>query len=329
MADKFKGKKVLVTGGAGFIGGHLVKRLLNEGAKVSVLVQYKEKVSNVRLSLVWDELEIIEADIRNPDSLGDVKKLAPQIIFHLAAFNHVGRSFTNVQECFDVNAKGTANLLDAYEGYERFVYTSTSEVYGLQKSVPFVETMQPAPQSPYSITKYAGELYALMKQREKKLPIAVLRPFNVFGPYQSPSAVIPDIILKALKGERIKATKGEQTREFNFVENTVDGFLLASQKEEAIGQVINIGGGKPFEVSIADLVEKIAEYSSSKSEIGIGDLPYRQNEIWRMYSDSSKAKRLLGWEPKVSFDEGLKTTVNWFKEYFEEFEKKNSKLNLL
>ncbi|MCX6804173.1 MAG: GDP-mannose 4,6-dehydratase, partial [Candidatus Diapherotrites archaeon] len=299
------------------------------GAQVSVLVQYKEKVSNVRLSFEWDELEVIEADIRNPDSLAAVKKLAPEIIFHLAAFNHVGRSFTNVQECFDVNAKGTANLLEAYNDYERFVYTSTSEVYGLQESTPFVETMIPRPQSPYSVTKYCGELYALMKQREKNLSISVIRPFNVFGMYQSPSAVIPDLIIKALKGERISTTKGEQTREFNFVENTVDGFMLAAQKKEAIGQVINIGGGKDFEISIADLVKKVARYSNSKSELGIGDIPYRPNEIWRMYSDSSKAKKLLGWEPKISFDEGLKRTIEWFRAYFDEFEKKNSPLNRL
>jgi len=322
-----KGKKVLVTGGAGFIGGHLVKRLIKEGADVSVFVQYKEKVNNVRLSPVWDELNVVEADIRNLDSLNVLKKLAPQIIFHLAAFNHVGRSFSNVQECFDVNAKGTANLLDAYDGYERFVYTSTSEVYGLQDGVPFTESMTPHPQSPYSVTKYAGELYSLMKQRQNNLPIAVVRPFNVFGPYQSPSAVIPDLIIKALKGEKIVSTKGEQTREFNFVENTVDGFLLAAEKKEAIGEVINLGGGE--EISIADLVRRIAEYSNSKSELGIGELPYRPNEIWRMYADSKKAKKLLGWEPKVSFNEGLKRTIAWFLDYNEEFEKKNSKLNSL
>ncbi|MFA6269266.1 MAG: GDP-mannose 4,6-dehydratase [archaeon] len=327
MASFFKGKKVLVTGGAGFIGGHLVKRLLNEGAEVSSLVQYKEKINNVRLSAVWEKVNVIEADIRNSDSLIAVKKLVPQIIFHLAAFNHVGRSFTNVQECFDVNAKGTANLLDVYDDYERFVYTSTSEVYGLQTGVPFVESMTPNPSSPYSVTKYSGELYAKMKQRMNNLPIAVIRPFNVFGPYQSPSAVIPDLIIKALKGERISTTKGEQTREFNFVENTIDGFLLAAEKKEAIGEVINIGAGE--EISIADLVKKIAKYSNSKSELGIGDIEYRPNEIWRMYADSSKAKKLLGWTPKVSFDEGLKKTIEWFKDYADEFEKKNSKLNSL
>jgi len=326
---QFSKKKVLVTGGAGFIGSHLIKRLLNEKADVSVLVQYKEKINNVRLSPVWDSLNVIEADIRNLDSLGAVKQLAPEYVFHLAAFNHVGRSFNNVQECFDINAKGTANLLSAYDGYKRFVYTSTSEVYGLQEKVPFVETMQPQPQSPYSVTKYAGELYALMLQRANKLPIAVVRPFNVFGPYQSPSAILSEIIIKALKGERISITKGEQTREFNFVENTVDGFLLAAQKEEAIGQSINIGGGKSCEVSIAELVKKVAKYSGSSSELGIGDLPYRPNEIWRMYSDSSKAAKLIGWEPKVSFEEGLKRTIAWFKSYCNEFEGKDSPLNKL
>jgi UDP-glucose 4-epimerase len=325
----WNGKKVLVTGGSGFIGSHLVKRLVDDGADVTVLVRYQEKLDNIRSSPVWEKISLLESDVRNSDISKKLNELAPQVIFHLAAFNHVGRSFSNVQECFDVNAWATANLLEAYDGYERFVYTSTSEIYGLQDKVPFVETMIPQPQSPYSVTKYTGELYALMKQRQKNLPISVIRPFNVFGPYQSPSAVIPDLIVKALKGERIATTKGEQTREFNFVENTVDGFLAVATKEEAIGQAINIGGGESCEVSIADLVKKIAEYSGSTSELGIGDIEYRPNEIWRMYSDSSKAKELLGWEPKVSFDDGLKKTIKWFRGYYEEFEKKNEGINKL
>lgn len=329
MANFFKGKNVLVTGGAGFIGSHLTKRLLNEGAKVSVLVQYQEKVVNIRLSPVWEKLNIIEGDIRNFDSMQQIKKLAPEIIFHLAAFNHVGRSFSHVQECFDVDAKGTANLLESCEGYERFVYTSTSEVYGLQETQPFIETACPNPSSPYSVTKYAGELYVRMKQRVKNDPIVVLRPFNVFGPYQSPSAVIPELILKAFKNERISTTKGEQTREFNFVDDTIEGFILAAQKEEAVGKVINVGSGKSHEVSIADLAKKIVKFSGSKSALGIGDLPYRPNEIWRMYSDSSKAKKILGWEPKVSFDDGLKRTIDWFRKYYGVFEDKGSALNQL
>ncbi len=320
----WEGKKVLVTGGSGFIGSHLVKKLVNEGADVTVLVRYQERLDNIRVSPIWEKINLMETDIRNSDISKKLNELAPEIIFHLAAFNHVGRSFSNVQECFDVNAWATANLLESYDGYERFVYTSTSEVYGLQDKVPFVETMIPQPQSPYSVTKYAGELYALMKQRQTNLPIAVIRPFNVFGPYQSPSAVIPDLIVKALKGERISTTKGKQTREFNFVENTVDGFLLMAEKKEAIGQVINIGGGESCEVSIADLVKKIAKYSESKSELGIGDIEYRPNEIWRMYSNSEKAKKLLGWEPKISFDEGLKKTIAWFKEYNKEFEEEDA-----
>ncbi|MBT4191921.1 MAG: NAD-dependent epimerase/dehydratase family protein [Candidatus Diapherotrites archaeon] len=325
----YKGKKVLVTGGSGFIGSHLVRRLVSEGADVSIMVRYQEKIDNVRMSGIWDKLNLIEADVRNLDTMQAVKDLAPQVIFHLAAFNHVGRSFSCVQECFDVNARGTANLLDAYDGYEKFVYTSTSEIYGLQDSVPFVETMMPAPQSPYSVTKYTGELYALMKQRQKDLPIAVIRPFNVFGPYQTPSAVIMNFIRMALNGERLSTDKGEQTREFNFIDNTVDGFLLVGEKDEAIGKYINVGGGEDFEISIADLARKVVEFSGSKSELGIGDKPYRENEIWRMYSDSSKAKELLGWEPKISFDDGLKKTIDWFRKYREEFENKDKHLSNL
>ena len=189
----------------------------------------------------------------------------------------------------------------------------------MQEKTPFIETMTPHPQSPYSVTKYAGELYALMKQRQKNLPIAVIRPFNAFGPYQTPSAVIPDLITKALNGERISTTKGEQSREFNYVENLVDGFLLMGEKKQAIGEVINVGGGESCDIKICDLVKKIAKYSASKSELGIGDIQYRENEIWRMYSDSTKAKKLLGWEPEINFEEGLKDLFEWTEKNYKSF----------
>src|SRR3989338_6704694 len=158
-----KNKKVLVTGGAGFIGSSLVRRLVEEKADVSVLVRYNSKIDNVRLSPLWEKLDIIEGDIRNTDSLKQLEKKGFDVVFHLAAYNHVGHSFTHVSECFDVNAKGTANLLDAFQGDCRFIYTSTSEIYSLQETVPFNEEMNPRPISPYSISKYAGELYCRMK----------------------------------------------------------------------------------------------------------------------------------------------------------------------
>lgn len=308
-----RGTNVLVTGGSGFIGSHLVSRLLAEGAAVAVLVRYANVIKNIRLRENWAQLHVIEADLRNRGALASIRTFAPEIVFHLAAYNHVGQSFCQVEECFDVNAKGTANLLDLCGEMRKFIYVASSEVYGLQQSVPFIETMQPNPMSPYAITKYAGELYCHMKQRIGGHPdIVLLRPFNAFGPSQSTKAVIPELILKGLRGEPIRTTPGEQTREFNFIANIVDGMLLAAAHQGSVEGPINLAGGE--EVEIRALVQRIYELTGRKSCMEIGALPYRPNEIWRMYGDSSRARQLLGWRPGISFDAGLEETVAWYRD---------------
>lgn len=309
-----QGKRVVVTGGSGFIGSHLVRRLLELGAQVAVTVRYGNVIKNERLREVWTRLQVIEADLRNRGALEAVAQYEPHHVFHLAAYNHVGESFRQVEECFDVNAKGTANLLDVCPGSECFVYLSTSEVYGHQAGVPFVETMSPEPISPYAITKYAGELYCRMKQRIKGSGrIVVLRPFNAYGPYQSSKAIIPELIVNCLKGRPIRTTKGEQTREFNYVENLVDGMVAAAEHPGRIEGPLNLASGE--EVAIRDLVLKIAELTQTKSPLEIGALEYRPTEIWRMYADSSRAREVLGWTPKVSLEEGLRRTVEWYRQY--------------
>jgi len=227
-------KKILVTGGGGFIPSHVVRRLVKRGHDVSVLVKYNSLIDNIRLVDVWDNINVIEADLRNLDALQQINSLKPEIIIHMAAYNHVGDSFINSNEALISNGVGTANLLNSYDDYELFLYTSTSEVYGYQTSVPFVETMNPAPISPYSIGKYAGELYARMLATEQNKPIAILRPFNTFGPYQSPRAIIGELIIKCIKNEIIETTIGDQTREFNYVDNIVDAYMLAIEKKENV-----------------------------------------------------------------------------------------------
>lgn len=314
-----RGKRVLVTGGSGFIGSHLVHRLLADDSEVAVTVRYGNVMKNERLRDCWDDIHVVEADLRNRGALAfGVSEFKPEVVFHLAAYNHVGQSFVQVEECFDVNAKGTANLLDTCGGVEKFVYMSTSEVYGHQAGVPFRETMCPEPISPYAITKYAGELYCRMKQRigGGGPSIILLRPFNTFGPYQSAKAVIPELIINCLRGEPIQTTGGEQTREFNYVENIVDGLVTAAAHEGKIDDMMNLASGE--EVSIRDLVGKIAKLTDSGSKIEIGALPYRPTEIWRMFADYSRARTVLGWQPKINLDEGLKRTVEWFREYYRE-----------
>jgi dTDP-glucose 4,6-dehydratase len=227
----------------------------------------------------------------------------------------VGQSFVQVEECFDVNAKGTANLLDMCSGTEKFIYMSTSEVYGHQTEVPFVETMCPEPISPYAITKYAGELYCHMKQRiGGQTSVVMLRPFNTFGPYQSAKAVIPELIVNCLRGETIHTTLGEQTREFNYVDNIIDGLVSAASHPGRVEGVMNLAGGE--EIAIRDLVNKIAELTNTRSKIEIGALPYRPTEIWRMFADSSRARETIGWQPRVRLEDGLVKTIAWFREYY-------------
>ena len=320
----FKNKRVLVTGASGFFASRLTNRLFESGAEVSITTKYNSIIDNVRLARIWDNIHVIEADLRNPDSLVQIKKLKPQIIFHFAAYNHVGDSFTHVLESLNSNAVGSACLMESYKDYERFIYIATSEVYGFQKNVPFTETMIPFPTSPYSIGKYTGELYARMHHHVYGLPITVLRPFNVFGPYQSPRAIIAELIIKCLRGETIKTTEGTQTRDFNYVENLVDGVLAATMSKELIGQVTNIGSG--VEIQIRDLVKKIHALTESKSKLEIGALPNRPTEIWRMQADHEKATHVLGWTPKIGLDEGLKLTVDWYKKFLSVYSDPSSPL---
>jgi UDP-glucose 4-epimerase len=314
-----KAKKILVTGGSGFIGSHLVKRLVSLGADVTVTVKYKSIIDNVRLCPIWDDINVVECDLRNVDAILGLKKISPKFdfIFHLAAYNHVGDSFIQVNESLQSNLVATSNLMEHGPDFGRFIYTATSEVYGFQESVPFIETSFPFPISPYAVGKYAGELYARFKRHQTHQEIICLRPFNTFGPYQSERAVIPELIIKCLRGLPIETTQGRQTREFNFVANIVDGFLAAAAVDKIPEGPINIGAGE--EISIRDLVKSIHELSESKSELRIGALEDRPTEIWRMRAANDRAREVLNWKPAVPFQEGLKQTIAWFREFLSAF----------
>jgi nucleoside-diphosphate-sugar epimerase len=286
-------------------------------ANVSVVVKYRSIIDNVRLASVWSEIEPLEADLRNIDSLRQFRKRKYDCVFHLAAYNHVGDSFLQVNEALMSNTVATANLLENGPRFGRFIYTSSSEVYGLQESVPFRETNIPCPVSPYAVGKYAGEVYARMKRIETGSPIICIRPFNVFGPYQSDRAIIPELIIKCLKGVPIETTRGAQTREFNYVDNIIDAFMIAATMKKAPEKVINVGAQE--EISVADLARSVHAMTGSVSELKIGALPYRPTEIWRMRSDSQRAKKTLGWKPAVPFKEGLRRTIEWYRKYLSAF----------
>lgn len=301
--------KCLVTGGSGFIASHLVRQLLKRGHDVAITARYANLVKCVRLEDEWDAVAVFEADVRNRGALKLAAKWNPAVVYHLAAYNHVGQSFDNVEECFQVNALGSANVLDVFEG-AHIVYMSTSEVYGHQIDVPWEESMTPRPQSPYAITKYAGELYALMKQK-LGMPVQVVRAFNTFGPGQSTKAVIPDLVLRCLSGKPVETSPGEQTREFNFVGNIIGGLMLAGERDIVVGPV-NLASGD--EIKIKRLAEIIHELTKSKSELRIGALPYRPNEIMRMSGSYQKASHVWGYRPVVDVEIGMKATVKWYME---------------
>ena len=309
----FKNKKILVTGGAGFIGSHLTKKLVEANAKVSVVVKYNSIIECPRLLSIWHKVRIIEADLRNIDSIIAIKKLKFDYIFHLAAYNHVGDSFTHVNETLNSNLFSTTNLLGHGPSFKKFVHIGSSEIYGLQKRIPFNVDEMPSPMSPYALSKYSSELYARLKCRQNKPNLICVRPFNTFGPYQSEKAIIPEIIIKCLLGKEVKTTLGEQTREFNYVDDIVNGIMLVCQKVKHLDKPINLGNNNP--IKIKNLVKKIHKLTKSRSELKIGSIKYRPNEIWKMQAENKFITKNLGWTPLVPINEGLKKSIEWYRNF--------------
>jgi UDP-glucose 4-epimerase len=316
-----KNKKILVTGGAGFIGSHLVKRLINEGAKVSVIVKYNSIIDCPRLVQVWDKINVIEADLRNIDSVNEMRKISFDLVFHLAAYNHVGDSFKHVLENVNSNFISTINLLNNGPKIKKLIHMGTSEIYGIQTKLPFNVKEMPNPMSPYAVTKYASELFSLLKSKSNNLNLICVRPFNTFGPFQSEKAIIPEMIIKCLQNKEIKTTGGKQTREFNYIENIIDGILFLNKKVKHTIEPINVGSNTP--ITIKNLVKKIHKYSKSDSKLRIGSLKYRPNEIWRMQANN-KFLSSKGWKPKINFDDGLKLTIAWYRKFHKSYLDKNS-----
>ena len=246
-----------------------------------------------------------------------VGRADPSVVFHLGAYTHVGKSWDRIDECIQTNIHGSVNLLQALarSNYRRFVYTSTSEVYG-DVPVPFREDAIVDPLSPYAVSKYAGERFCRMLHRGRGWPIVVVRPFNAYGPAQSPDRIVPEIIVKALRGERLAMTEGRQTREFNYVEDLVDGFVRAASVAGIEGEVFNIGGGE--EISMRDLAQTILEIMGDPIKAEFGALANRPTEIWSMRSDVTKATERLGLAPARPLRAGLERTIAWYRRELEQ-----------
>src|SRR3989441_1878403 len=308
MADLF-----LVTGGAGFIGSHLVERLLADGDRVRVLDNFS---SGTRRNLAFASprrrrLTILRGDVRN---LSTVIRAARgvSVIFHQAAMRSVPRSVKDPLGANANNVNGTLNVLEAARRCRvpRVVYASSSSVYGAQPDLPKREDQPPAPVSPYAASKAAGEQYAAVWTRLYGVETVGLRYFNVFGPRQDPkseyAAVIPRFILWGLRGRPLEIHgDGHQSRDFTYVDNVVEANLLAARARAGAGEAFNVGCGS--RVSLLDIVERLETILGRK--LDRKHTPPRSGDVPHTLADISKAKRLLGYEPLVDFDEGFRRTI--------------------
>lgn len=312
----WKGKKVLVTGGAGFIGSHLTERLVREGAAVRALDQYNSQGSRgwLDFSEVKETVEFVAGDVADPDIVRRAVS-GVEVVFHLAALIAIPYSYLAPSSYVRTNINGTLNILQAARelGIERVVHTSTSEVYGTARQVPIDESHPLQGQSPYSASKIGADKMAEAFHCSFGVPVTTVRPFNTFGPRQSARAVIPTIITQCLTGETVRLGSLDPTRDMNFVGNTVDGFLLAAQAPEAVGRTANLGSGR--EISIGDLAHLIARLVGRPIRIESEKVRVRpeKSEVDRLLADNSLARDLLGWTPQVGLEEGLERTIAWMK----------------
>jgi NAD dependent epimerase/dehydratase len=310
--------KVLVTGGAGFIGSHLSEQLLGLGCDVRVFVHYNSFNRwgwiDYLPKTLKDRIEIFTGDIRDPNGVREAMN-GCDVVFHLAALIGIPYSYHSPDTYVDTNVKGTLNILQAARqlGVARIIHTSTSEIYGTAQFVPITEEHPVNPQSPYAATKASADFLALTFFRSFKTPVTVVRPFNTYGPRQSARAIIPTIITQLLSGDgKVKLGSVLPTRDLNYVQDTARGFIRAAESEAALGEVVNLGSN--FEISVGDLARKIASIMKKDIRIETSDERIRpeNSEVERLWAENRKAKELLGWEPQFNLDKGLAETVEWF-----------------
>ena len=311
--------KVLATGADGFIGSHLVEKLLNSGYSVKAFVHYNSFNSWGWLDTLpkhmLKEIEIFSGDIRDQNGVREALKNVDDV-YHLAALIAIPFSYYSPDSYVDTNIKGTLNVLQAAKelNTKRIIITSTSEVYGSAKFVPITEEHPCQAQSPYSATKIAADKLAESFYRSFSLPITIVRPFNTYGPRQSARAIIPTIItqLFSQKGQ-IKLGSLSATRDFNYVKDTADGFVEIAKSDKTVGEVVNIASER--EISIKNLAAELIKQLNPKAKIICETERIRpeKSEVSRLLGSNEKIKRLTEWVPKFTFEEGIKETIEWFK----------------
>ncbi len=323
MGD-FSGKKVLITGGGGFIGSHLVEALLREGAEVKAFVRYNSRGDPGLLRLLDRELlsqvKIEPGDLQDEDAVRKAVR-GSQLVFHLGALISIPYSYHHPVETAKTNLLGTLNVLSACREYavERLVHTSSSEVYGTARIIPINEQHPLQGQSPYSASKIGADKLVESFFDSYNLPFVTVRPFNTYGPRQSARGVIPTIITQALVKEEIRLGNTNSSRDFTYVDDTVSGFLRAAATSEAIGGTFNLGTGT--EIRIGELADLVLRLVGRNVPILLDERRLRPeaSEVQRLISDNSVAKSVLGWAPQIPFEEGLRRTINWISENLERY----------
>lgn len=316
---ELKGKKVFVTGAAGFIGSHLVETLVKEGAQVTALVHYNSRNSYQNLELtdpkILREIKIVFGDVTDlPFLLKETRVM--DVVFHLAALIAIPYSYIAPQSYVATNIGGTLNILESgrTNSIKKIIVTSTSETYGTAKYVPIDESHPLQGQSPYSATKIAADKLAESYYLSFNLPVVTIRPFNTYGPRQSARAVIPSIITQALQKKVIKLGSLTPVRDFNFVKDTANGLVMAAKAEKGLGEVINLGTGKGF--SIGEVKDLIAEILGQEIKVEEDTQRVRPvaSEVLRLICDNKKAWKVIGWKPKYDLREGLKETIDFISQ---------------
>jgi NAD dependent epimerase/dehydratase len=320
--DDWKGKRVLVTGAGGFIASHLVERLLHEGVRVRAFVRYnsRDEAGFLREVKAQEGLEIVAGDLRN---MGAVESAVEgmETVFHLGAVISIPYSYVNPVEVVESNVTGTLNVLMACRkwGVERVVHTSTSEVYGTARVVPIDESHPLQGQSPYSASKIGADKLAESFWDSYSLPVVTVRPFNTYGPRQSARAVIPTIVSQALLREVVHLGNLEARRDFTYVDDTVEGFMMAAITEGIEGVVVNLGTGE--DISVREVAETIIALTGRKVRIEVEEERMRpeRSEVMRLVSDNRLAREKIGWRPEVSLEDGLRKTIDWIEGHLEHF----------
>lgn len=315
--EDLAGRTVVVTGAAGFIGGHLTESLVRAGAHVRAFLRYNSRGSAGTLGWfdppLLDDVEAVFGDLRDVESVRQACE-GREFVFHLGAQIAIPYSYINPRDFFETNVLGSLNVAQAAleHGVSHLIHVSTSEVYGTAQQVPIAEDHPLEVQSPYAASKLAADKLMDSFHRTFELPMTIVRPFNTFGPHQSARAIVPTIITQALASSSITLGSLEPRRDLTFVTDTVAG-LAAAVSPGAVGRTIQLGTG--HDVSIGELVSLVADILGRRIEVQVDDRRIRPpgSEVQRLISSPALAERLLGWRPEVPLREGLERTMRWIE----------------